>query len=62
MSLGTNDQEDCILLLQEFFTVYQENHLHIKLEKCEFMREEMEYLRLKVGMAGGNQPHWRCNP
>ena len=49
VSLGTNTQEDHILLLQELFTVCQENHLRIKLEKCEFMREEMEYLGFDVG-------------
>ena len=49
VSLGTNTQVDHILLLQEFFTVCQENHLHIKLEKCEFMLEEMEYLGFDVG-------------
>ena len=49
VSLGTNTQEDHILLLQEFFTLCQENHLGIKLEKCEFMREEMEYLGFDVG-------------
>ena len=48
VSLGTNTQEDPILLLQEFFTVCQENHLRIKLEKCKFMREEMEYLGFDV--------------
>ena len=36
--LGTNTQEDHILFLQELFTVCQEDHLRIKLEKCEFMR------------------------
>ena len=49
MTLGTNTQEDHILLLQEFFTICQENHLRIKLEKCEFMCEEMEYLGFDVG-------------
>ena len=53
-SLGTNIQEDHILLLQEFFTVFQEDHLRIKLEKCEFIHEEMEYLGFDVGC-----PWWR---
>ena len=49
VSLGTNTQEDHVLLLREFFVVCQENHLRIKLEKCEFMKEEMEYLGFNVG-------------
>ena len=49
VSLGTNTQENLILLLQEFLTVCEENHLRIKLEKCEFMREEVEYLGFDVG-------------
>ena len=36
VSLNTNTQEDHVLLLREFFIVCQENHLQIKLEKCEF--------------------------
>ena len=43
VSLGTNTEEHHILLLQEVFTVCPENHLRIKLEKCESMRERMEY-------------------
>ena len=49
MRLGTNSQEDHVLLLCEFFIACQENHLRIKLEKCEFMKEEMEYLGFDVG-------------
>ena len=49
VSLGTNAQEDHVLVLREFFIVSQENHLRIKLEKCDFMKEEMEYLGFDVG-------------
>ena len=49
VSLGTNTKEDHVLLLLEFFIVCEENHLRIKLEKCEFMKEEMEYLGFDVG-------------
>ena len=49
VSLGTNTQEDHVLLLREFLIVCQEKHLRIKLEKCEFMKEEMEYLGFDVG-------------
>ena len=48
VSLSTNTQEDHVLLLREFFIVCQGNHLRIKLEKCEFMKEEMEYLGLRI--------------
>ena len=49
VSLGTNTQEDHEDLLREFFTVCQENHLRMKLQKCEFLKEEMEYLGFDVG-------------
>ena len=47
--LGTNTQEDYLILLGEFFAVCQENHTRLKLEKCEFMQETMQYLRFDVG-------------
>ena len=47
--LGTNTQEDHLILLGEFFAVCQENHARLKLEKCEFMQECMQYLGFDVG-------------
>ena len=47
--LGTNTQEDHLILLGEFFAVCQENHTRLKLEKSEFMQETMQYLGLDVG-------------
>ena len=49
VSLYTNIQDDDVLLLEELFIVCQENRLHIKLEKGEFMREEMDYQGFNVG-------------
>ena len=47
--LGTNTQEDHLILLGVFFAVCQENHTRLKLEKCEFMQETMLYLGFDVG-------------
>ena len=47
--LGTNTQEDHLILFSEFFAVCQENHTRLKLEKCEFMQETMQYLGFNIG-------------
>ena len=47
--LGTNTQEDHLFLLGEFFAVCQEYHTRLKLEKCEFMQELMQYLGFNIG-------------
>ena len=39
--LGTNTQEDHLILWAEFFAVCQENHTSLRLEECEFMQETM---------------------
>ena len=49
VSLGTNTPEDHVLHLRELFVVCQENHVRIKLEKRELMKEEMEYLGFDLG-------------
>ena len=47
--LGKNTQEDHPILLHEFFAVCQENHTRLKLEKCEFMQDTMQYLEFDIG-------------
>ena len=47
--LGTNTQENHLILLGDFFAVCQENHTRFKLEKCEFMQETMQYLGFHIG-------------
>ena len=47
--LGTNTQEDHLILLSEFFAVRQENDTRLKLEKCEFMQETKQYVGLEIG-------------
>ena len=46
---GTHAQEDHLILLDEFFAVCGENHTRLKLEKCEFMQETMQYLGFYIG-------------
>ena len=47
--LGMNTQEYHLILLGEFFAVCQENRTRLKLEKCEFMQETMQYLGFDIG-------------
>ena len=46
---GTITIDDHLLLLREFYTVCQENHLRIKLEKWEFLKTETDYLGFHIG-------------
>ena len=48
MSLGTNTKEDHVPAVQQRFTVCEENHLSIKLEKCEVMKEKMKPARHQI--------------
>ena len=61
--LGTNTQEDLLILLGEFFAVCQENHTRFKLEKCEFMQETLcSTWGSTLAMGGGPQRPLRPNP
>ena len=60
--LGTNTQEDHLILLGEFFAVCQENHTRLKLEKCEFMQETMQYLGLHVGYGWWTRAASKAKP
>ena len=46
--LGTNTQEDNLILFCEFFAVCRENHTRLKLVKGEFMQETMQYLGFDI--------------
>ena len=49
--LGTNTQEDHLILLGEFFAVCQENNTRLKLERCAFMKKTMQYLAFNIGFG-----------
>ena len=42
-------REDHLILLGEFFAVCPENHTRLKLEKCDFMQETMQYPGYDIG-------------
>ena len=47
--LGTNTQEDHLILFGDFFAVCQENYTRLKLEKGEFMQDTMHDLGFDIG-------------
>ena len=47
--LGANTKEDHLILLGKHFAVCKENHTRLKLEKCEWMQEIMQYPRFDIG-------------
>ena len=50
--LGTDDADDHLRLVEELLRTCEECNIRVKLEKCEFMQEEIEYSGFRVG--------WRC--
>ena len=47
--LGVDDADDDLRLLEEFLRTTEECNARVKLEECEFMQEETEYLGFQVG-------------
>ena len=47
--LGTDDADDHLRLVEEFLRTCEECNTRVKLEKSEFMQEEIEYLGFQVG-------------
>ena len=47
--LGTDDAADHLRLVEELLRTCEECNTRVKLEKCEFMQEEMKYLGFQVG-------------
>ena len=45
----TNTEEGHLILLREFFEVCEKKHSRLKLERCEFMQETLQYLGLDIG-------------
>ena len=49
IGIGSHTQEQHLLLLEEFLRVCQRLHLRVKLTKCEFAKEIMDYLGFQIG-------------
>ena len=47
--LGTDDADDHLRLVEEFLGTFEECNTCVKLEKCELMQEEIEYMGFQVG-------------
>ena len=47
--IGTQTIEEHVILLEAFLSECQRNHIRVKLSKCEFMKEEFEYLGYTLG-------------
>ena len=47
--LGADTVEDQLKLLEDFLRTWDECHTKVKLSKCEFMKESLEYLGFEVG-------------
>ena len=49
--LGTNSQEEHLMLIEKFLQTCLENNVRGKLSKCDFMVEELDYLGFHIGFG-----------
>ena len=49
VSLGTDDTDNHLRFVEEFVRTCEECNTRVKLRKCDFMQEEIEYLGFQVG-------------
>jgi len=47
--LGTHTEEEHLQILEALLKVCQENHVRIKFSKCDFLKEELDYLGFNIG-------------
>ena len=60
--LGTNTQEDHLILLGEFFAVCQENHTRLKVQNYGFMVGTMHYVGFYIGYGWWNPAASKAKP
>ena len=53
---GTDDADDHLRLVEVFLRTCEECNIRVKLEKCEFMEEKIEYLGFQVGWRWWKPP------
>ena len=47
--IGSQTLDEHFRLLEKYFQVCQDNNVRVKLSKCEFLKEEIDYLGFTIG-------------
>jgi hypothetical protein len=58
--IGTDTEEQHLIILKEFFEVCSNNHIRIKLSKCDFLKEHLEYLGFEIGWKTWRPSKKKC--
>ena len=60
--LETKTQQDHSIPLGEFIAVCKDNHPRLKLEKCQYMQETVQYLGFNIGYGWWAQAASKAKP